>query len=116
MTDIIEQQQAHQAPPPAFLKSVINQSKKEPQIDPGKDRDRLLGELSDTEAWKVLKKFIEAKQMMLAKELKDSIGNAGLEEVGFKFLILDQVNTFANQIITFVEAPREVARLQHKGD
>lgn len=114
MTDILETQQAHQAPPPAFLKSVINQSKKEPQVEPGKDRDRLLGELSDTEAWKVLKRFIEAKQMMLAKELKDSIGNAGLEEVGFKFLILDQVNTFANQIITFVEAPREVAKLQHK--
>ena len=62
----IEQQEAPTAPK-TFLKSVINQSKKEPQIDPGKDRDRLLGELSDTEAWKVLKKFIEAKQMMLGK-------------------------------------------------
>ena len=30
----IEQQEAHQAPPQRFLKSVINQSKKEPQIDP----------------------------------------------------------------------------------
>jgi len=116
MTDIIEQQQAHQAPPPAFLKSVINKSKKEPQIEPGKDRDRLLTELSDTEAWKVLKQYIEAKQMMLAKELRDSVGESGLEEVGFKFLILDQVNTFANQIITFVEAPREVAKLQRKDD
>ena len=33
----IEQQEAHQAPPQRFLKSAINQSKKEPQIDPGKD-------------------------------------------------------------------------------
>ena len=112
----IEQQEAHQAPPPAFLKSVINQSKKEPQIDPGKDRDRLLGELSDAEAWKVLKKFIEAKQMMLGKELRDSIANAGLEEIGFRFLVLDQVNTFATQIVSFVEAPRSVAQLQHKDD
>ena len=46
--------------------------------------------------------------MMLGKELRDPTANAGLEEIGFRFLVLDQVNTFATQIVSFVEAPRSV--------
>lgn len=111
----LEEQQAHQAPPPAFLRSVIDQSKKEPQIDPGKDRDRVMTDFSESDAWKVLKKFIEAKQMMLASDLRKSVGEVSVEETGFRFLILDQVNTFAGQIITFVEAPKEIAKLQADG-
>lgn len=111
----LEEQQAHQAPPPAFLRSVIDQSKKEPQIDPGKDRDRVMTDFSESDAWKVLKKFIEAKQMMLAADLRKSVGEVSVEETGFRFLILDQVNTFASQIITFVEAPKEIAKLQADG-
>lgn len=111
----LEEQQAHQAPPPAFLRSVIEQSKKEPQIDPGKDRDRVMTDFSESDAWKVLKKFIEAKQMMLASDLRKSVGEVSVEETGFRFLILDQVNTFAGQIITFVEAPKEIAKLQADG-
>lgn len=108
----LEEQQAHQAPPPAFLRSVIEQSKKEPKIDPGKDRDRVMSDFSDSDAWKVLKNFIEAKQMFLAAELRKTAGNVSIEETGFRFLILDQVNTFANQIVTFVEAPKEIAKMK----
>ena len=110
----IDKQEAHQAPPPAFLRSVIEQSKKEPQIDPGRDRDRVMADFADSDAWKVLKKFIEAKQMTLASDLRKTAGEVSIEETGFRFLILDQVNTFATQITNFVEAPKEIARIQNE--
>jgi len=110
--DKIKEQEAHQALPPAFMKSVINQSKKEPEIKAGKDRDRVLAEGADSDFWKVVKSYIEAKQMMLAKQLRETSGNVSVEETGFRFLILDQVNSFATQLITFVEAPKEILKLQ----
>ena len=112
--DKIEEQQAHQAPPPAFLRSVIEQSEKEPQVDPGVERDKILADGSDSDFWKILKKFVEAKQIMLAKELRENSKDASVEETGFRFLILDQVNTFAAQIISFVEAPKAIYKIQQE--
>ncbi len=110
--DKLEQQKAHEALPPAFMRSVINQSRKEPEIKAGKDRDKVLADGADSDFWKVVKSFIEAKQMMLAKQLRETSGNVSVEETGFRFLILDQVNTFATQLVTFVEAPKEILKLK----
>lgn len=110
----IEEQSAHQAPPPAFLKSVINQSKEMPQVEPGNDRDKLLTDLSDSDVWKVIRKFVEAKQLSMAQELRKSVENASVEETGFRFLVIDQVNTFISQLIAFVEAPKEIGKLQNE--
>lgn len=110
---ILETQSANQAPPPAFLNTVLNQAKAVPSIPPGSDRDKLLAELSNSDAWKTLKKFIEAKQLMLAQQLREATKErVDAQEVGMRFLIADQVNQFANQIITFVEAPKEIIKLQ----
>lgn len=111
----IDKQVAEQAPPPAFLKSVINQNKKETVIEPGPDRDKTIANFANSDAWKLLKQFIRAKQTELGAMVRESSdGSASLEEVGFKYLVADQVNTFAQQIVTFVESVPKIMEMQHE--
>jgi hypothetical protein len=104
-------QEAYQAPPPAFLRRVINDIKKEPEVKPN-DKDKVMAELSQSDAWKVLKRYIETKQVMLAQQLRDATDNATMEEIGFRFMITDQINDFASKIVSFVEAPATAIRLK----
>ncbi len=106
----------HQAPPPAFLKQVIKQQNKAPEIEPGNQRDKILSELADSEAWAAVKKFIEAKQVMLAQQLRESVGDVSVEETGFRFLVTDQVSAALQQVISFVEAPQKIYGLKREQD
>lgn len=108
MSDKTKKQQAQQAPPPAFLKEVIAQNKDaSPEKLLTEDADqmeRALTELSQSDAWGYIKRFIDLKRKELAQALRDkSDGTFSLEEVGFRYLAADQVNTFATQLINFVE-------------
>lgn len=109
---IIEEQAARQAtvPPPAFIKPVLDQSSKEPPLSPGEDRDRIMAEFVETEAWKLIKNYIEGKAVMLAQQLRESVPGSSLEEVGFRFMITDQVNKFGRELINFVEMPAKVLK------
>lgn len=113
----VNKQQANQAPPPAFMKQVLNQHKEDPKVEPGEERDRLLLELSQSDAWVAVKDYMNAKRSQLAQELRSkSDGAHTLEEIGFRYLALDQVNLFANQVIAFVDARAKIAKIKHERD
>lgn len=114
MDNKTKKQYAEQAPPPAFLKSVLTQSKKEPEMTPGENRDRVMAEFAKSDAWKILRKYMEAKLVMLAKQLRDNSQDSGLEEIGFRFLVADQVNAFTQQIINYVETVPKVMEAQNE--
>lgn len=118
MTDkVLKRQAAEQAPPPAFLREVIAQNKEQPKVEVGKNREKLLLDLSESDVWNnIVKKFIEAKQLMMAKELRENIDGKSMEEVGFRFLVTDQVNDFIHQFISFVEAPRNAREAQKQSE
>lgn len=111
----VEQQAAYQAPPPAFLRQVIKDVKKEPEVKPGADREKLMLEFSQSDAWRVLRKYIEGKQLMLGTQLRESIGNS-VEETGFRFIITDLTNSVVGQIINFVEAPAHAKAIENERD
>jgi len=96
---------SNEALPPAFLKEVVSRHKEEPKItEDAEDMEKVLMDFSESEAWEYLKRFIGIKRMELAKDVRDkSSGDVSLEEIGFRYLSADQVNTFATQIIDFVE-------------
>lgn len=104
---------SRQAPPPAFIASVLNQTRQEPEVKP-KQKDKVLAELSTSDAWKVLKDYIQAKQRMLALQLRESKTTATPEEIGFRFLILDEVNAFAEELIKRVESVPKIMEMQHE--
>ena len=110
-----KKEEAIQAPPPAFLKSVIEQNRKDVVVEPGEHRDKIMAEFSSSDAWKLIKKFITAKQMEIAKGVREaSDGSASLEEIGFRFLAADQTNTFISQLITFVESTAKIMELKNE--
>lgn len=99
-------QKATQAPPPAFLRNVINKHEESPEklVENADEMEQVLTELSQSDAWEYLKKFIDLKRKELAQGVREaSDGSISLEEVGFRYLAADQVNTFATQLISFVE-------------
>lgn len=105
-----------EALPPAFLRSVMAKPKEE-VIVPGENRDKTMAELSESDAWKVVKDHILRRQQELAQELRAVSGGAhSLEEVGFRFLVADKVNTFASEIISFVERSANAKRLKAEHD
>lgn len=105
---------ARQAPPPAFLSSVINQAKKKPAIEPSAEKDKVMLEFAVSDAWQILKEYIQAKQMMLGKQLRDNTKGASLDEIGFRFLVMDAVNDFAQELIVKVEAVRKIKELENE--
>lgn len=102
----IKKQAAEQAPPPSFIREVIRQNKEKQGVEPGLNAEKVMLEFSESDAWKLLLDFINRKQALLAQGVREaSGGSVSMEEVGFKYLVADQVNTFASQIIDFVERP-----------
>lgn len=69
-----------------------------------------MAEFVETEAWKLIKNYIEGKAVMLAQQLRESVPGSSLEEVGFRFMITDQVNKFGRELINFVEMPAKVLK------
>lgn len=91
--------------PPSFLKRVIDENKTLTEKEVlNKDFEKELLSLSKSKAWEYVKDFINSKKKDMALSLQSlSGGDTSLEEVGFRYLILDQINVFSNQLINFVE-------------
>lgn len=118
--EIKARQDAEQAvvpPPPAFMQSVLNQSKETPttNID---GEDKILLEGSDSEFWKILKRFIEAKQKRLTELTAEAVRSSkfDLQEVGFRYLIQDQVVAALQDVINKVEFINKVKELEKKAE
>ena len=109
-------QAAKQALPyaPHFMKEVLEQANKEPVIEPGEHVDKLMMELSQSEAWLVLKKYINEKRKRLEAMTRQSVRGDpfNLQNTGFRYMIFDQVDAFAEQIISRVESPAKVKKLE----
>jgi hypothetical protein len=116
-SDILEQQGAEQpiVSPPSYIKDIISSYDKAKTVSPGKDRDKIMSELATSDAWKLLKKYIDSELSNIAGEMKAaSDGSRTLEEVGFRFLVTDQVSKFASKLISFVELSLRVKEAEMK--
>lgn len=114
---IKKKQSAEQAVPyaPHFMREVLEQSKEDVTIEPGEHVDKVLLELSQSEAWKILKTFINEKRKRLETYTRESVraDSFDLQNTGFRYLIYDQVDSFAQDIIDRVDG---VARMKKLSD
>ena len=111
--DILKRQAAEQAPvpPPAYIKEMLQ--KKPKPMEPGDKRDKVMLEFAQSDAWKLLKGFITSKLAEKAGTVRESAdGSRSLDEVGFKFLVADQVGRFATELTNFVEGPLRLKEAQ----
>lgn len=94
-------------PPPKWMESLSkDKSEKVAKIDaPEKGEDQVMGEFSQSAAWKYLKKFIETRQAVFAELLADRIaaGSYDMQEIGYRYLVFAQVKDAYRDIITRVE-------------
>jgi len=110
------------SPHPVWMESLMGQKDKlKKKIDkPEKNEDQVLAELSTSDAWKYLKKFILTRQALFRELLKSSVaGNSyNMEEVGFRYILSAQVEDVLNEIINRVENFGELIKRpeEPKGD
>lgn len=105
--DIYTRQASEQAIPPSpdYIREIIYESRKEPELEPGDNMDKVLTELAMSDAWKVLKKYINEKRRKLEQMTRESVRQDAfsLQNTGFRYLIFDQVDSFAQDIINKVD-------------
>jgi len=100
-------------PMPEWMHGVLDDHKE--VIEPGDDLDNVLLSLSQSDAWEYLKGYINTKRSTLASELrKKADTTASLEEIGFRFMALDLVNRFADQIISRVENVAKIKGIENE--
>lgn len=113
------QQAAEQAivppPGPAFIQEIVKENAEADKKEVHPDEDvALLMELSKSDAWKVLKRYIETKQKRLADMTAQSVRAQAfdLQNTGFRYLIQDQVTNALNDIIKQVENPAKMKAIE----
>lgn len=114
--DLKAKQSAEQAivpPPPQFIQDTIKEARKE-ETTPDEDM-KLLKELSQSDAWKILKKFIRNKQNRLQSMTAQAVraDSFNLQNVGFRYLIFDQVKEALEDVVRKVEQPAKIAQIEH---
>lgn len=95
-------------PQPEFMRSVMEDAKEE---TPSPEREgKLLLELAQTDAWKVLKEYINRKKKRLEKMTRESVRQKGsnFQDIGFSYIIYDQVASALDDVVNRVEAPMQV--------
>lgn len=70
--------------------------------------------LADSEEWRVVKNFIEQKQVALAQDLRKNVGTASAEEIGMRFMVTDLANQVLSQLVAFVESANNVREYQRE--
>jgi hypothetical protein len=101
-------------PMPEWMHGVLKDHEEE-KIEPGESLDNTLLSLSQSDAWKYLKEYINTKRSTLASELrKKADSSSSLDEIGFRFMALDLVNRFADQIISRVENVAKIKGLENE--
>lgn len=112
--EILKKQAAEQAsppiPPPSFITEAIQESRKADDKSVDEKDDELIASLVETDAWKALKKRINFKIDYLKGMLNEKVGSSDmkLEEVGIRYLIMDQAVGALQSIISLVEGTAEI--------
>ena len=110
--EVLRAQAAQQAIPtgqalPWFMSSLVREKEAiANKVDaPAQGEDQLLAELAGTEAWKYLKKFIVGRQVMFEELLKAKVAGSpfDMQEIGFRYVIMAQVQDILGEIINRVE-------------
>ena len=115
MNDILKKQAAEQAPlpPPSYIKEMIDIATSDEVLAPGAHRDKIMMDFAQSEAWKLVRKYIDAKLEEFAQSLRKSTSVTGdMKEIGFRFMATDLVNQFAIGLIGMVENPLKIKKAQ----
>ena len=105
---ILKEQAAQQPtpviPPPAFIAGAIKEAK-ETRVVPKDTDDKILAEGADSEFWRLLKDYINGTIEALKKKTTQAAIESGynLELLGFRYVLMDQLENFGKDIINFVE-------------
>ena len=104
------------APAPQFIRDTLNESRKE-VVQPDED-SKLLKELSGSDSWKTLKRYIRDKQKRLESMTAESVrkDSFDLQNIGFRYLIFDQVREALEDIVRQVEQPAKIAQIEKNFD
>lgn len=110
---ISEKKTARQESEQALIPSisfVADMSKEiEKEIPKMEDEARALVDMTETDGWKVLKKYVEAKKKRLLSMTQESVRSKKYEfqNIGFAFLIFDQISNALDDVVRYVESPRK---------
>lgn len=106
---ILARQAAEQAPipepGPIHIAKTIEEAKKDERTPEPEADVKLLIELSQSDAWQVAKRFINRKKEKLSKMTAEAARGSSfnLQNVGFSYLIYDQVSAALDSVIAYVE-------------
>lgn len=103
------------APGPAFIQEVVKENEKAEKQEAHPEEDvKLLMELSQSDAWKILKRYIKRKQERLAQMTAESVRKSAfdLQNTGFRYLIQDQVTNALEDVIKQVENPAKMKQIE----
>lgn len=114
MFHLYNKQEAEQAVPyaPYYIQEMYEEIK-EPKVTPGEHTDKVLADLALSDAWKVLKKYINDKRARLEEMTREAAraDRFDLQATGYRFLIYDQIDAFAQDIISRVENVVKIKKL-----
>ena len=112
--DFQKQQAAEQVPlpppPPAFLKDVLEQNKIKPI--PSEAEDKVIAEGAGSDFWKILKRIMLEKKTRLEAITAEKARGLGVNfnEIGFRYLMTDQLSNLIMDLVNFVENRKEAMR------
>lgn len=111
---VLKKQAASQPLPPKFMRDIYSQVKDETAKEekPSESEDLML-QLSQSEEWKHLKRFMETKMDKLLELTRLSArSNMDPAETGLRFFIFDQLDAFAKDIVSHVEMPANARKAE----
>lgn len=116
MFHLSNKQEAEQALPyaPYYIQEMYEESK-DSEVTPGEHTDKVLADLANSDAWRVLKKYINDKRRRLETMTRESArgDKFDLQATGYRFLIFDQIDAFAQDIISRVENVSKIRKLSN---
>lgn len=120
LSKAVEKQAASQALPADndLLQHVVETSKRPEKPKKGEQEAKLMLDFATSDAWKKLRHYIERKVSRLDNMTAESArgDNFNLETIGFRYLIQDQIQNFAQDIINYVELPLKARAAEVESD
>lgn len=89
-----------------FVQKVAEEIHENPQSSMEEIEEEMRS-FADSRSWEFIRSFISGKLETLASGVRKSADTPlSIEEVGYRFLVADSVNSFAMELINFVEKYR----------
>jgi len=99
-------------PAPAWMHELTKVVDEEPS--PSEQLDEAILVFSQSDVWKHLKSYMNAKRASLALDLRKKADEAAsLDEIGFRFMSLDLLNKFVDQVIARVDGVAKIRSLEN---